>query len=70
MARPTDAQVEEFTKKLRAWRDTLPEEDQRLLNAMYYAANGKHEQKDEDTHAYWVARPWGVAYGAYYPAYW
>jgi hypothetical protein len=86
MARPTDAQIEEFTKKLRAWRDTLPEEDQRLLNAMYYAAMGQHEQKDEDTHAYWVAagprgvavggpygwtaRPWGVAYGTYYPAYW
>jgi len=85
MARPTDAQVEEFTKKLRAFRDTLPEDDQRLLNAMYYAAMGKHEEKDEDMHAYWVAagprgvavggaggwaaRPWGAAYGAYYPAY-
>lgn len=81
-ARPADAQVEEFTKKLRAYRDTLPEDDQRLLNAMYFAAMGKHEEKDEDTHAYWVtvarpyapvgwaAAPWGVAYGAYYSAYW
>jgi hypothetical protein len=84
MARPTDAQVEEFTKKLRAFRGTLPEDDQRLLDAMYHAAMGTHEAKDDDTHAYWVAagprgvaagpgfaaRPWGVAYGTYYPAYW
>ena len=85
MARPTDAQVEAFEAKLRAFRDSLPEDDQRLLNAMYYAANGQQE-KDDDTHAYWVAagprgvvaggyggwaaRPWGAAYGAYYPAYW
>jgi hypothetical protein len=79
MARPTDAQVEEFTKKLRAFRDTLPEDEQRLLNAMYYAAMGQHAAKDDDTEAYWVAAgprgvavggpygvaaaPWGAAYG-------
>ncbi len=86
MARPTDTQVEEFTKKLRAWRDTLPEEDQRLVNAMYYAAMGEHAAQNDEVQSYWVAagprgvvaggpggwvaRPWGVAYGAYYPAYW
>ncbi len=86
IARPTDAQVEAFTQKLRAWRDSLPEDDQRLLNALYYAAMGEHAKKDEEVHSYWVAagprgvavggpggwaaRPWGVAYGAYYPAYW
>ena len=80
-AQPTDAQFEAFTKKLRAWRETLPEEDQHLLDAMYHAAMGTHEEKDEDVHSYWVAagprgvaagpgyavRPWGVAYGTYYP---
>ena len=85
MARPTEAQVEAFTNKLRAWRDTLPEVEQRLRSAMYFAAMGKHDAQDEDTQAYWVAvarppvavapvgwaaAPWGVAYGAYYPAYW
>jgi hypothetical protein len=86
MARPTDAQVEAFTQKLKAFRDTLPEDEQRLLNAMYYAAMGQQEAKDEEVQSYWVAagprgvavggpygwaaRPWGVAYGAYYPAYW
>ncbi len=83
-AQPTDAQIAEFSKKLRAFRDTLPEGDQRLLDAMYHAAMGTHEEKDEDVHSYWVAagprgvavggpyggwaaRPWGVAYGTYYP---
>jgi hypothetical protein len=53
---------------------------------MYYAAMGQHEEKDEEVQSYWVAagprgvavggphgwvaRPWGVAYGVYYPAYW
>jgi len=82
MARPTDAQVEAFTTKLRAYRDTLPEDEQRLLNAMYFAAMGKHEAPDEEVQSYWVAvarpyapvgyaaSPWGAAYGAYYPRYW
>ncbi len=54
-ARPTDAQIEAFLTKLRAFRDALPEDEQRLLNAMYHAAMGGDDTKDEDTRAYWVA---------------
>jgi hypothetical protein len=85
-ARPTDADVNSFLEKLRTFRDSLSEGDQRLLNSMYYAAMGKHEEADSDVHSYWVAAgprgvavggyggvaaaPWGAAYGAYYPRYW
>jgi hypothetical protein len=74
-----------FTQKLTAFRDTLPEDEQCLLNAIYYAAMGQHEAKDEVTQTYWVtsgpcgvavggpygwaARPWSVAYSAQFPAY-
>jgi len=81
---PTQEQVEAFTNKLQEFRGTLGEGDQHLLDAMYHAAMGTHEQKDEEVHAYWVARgprggvaagagwgarPWGVAYNTYYPYY-
>ncbi len=81
-ARPTETQVETFVSKLRTYRDTLPDDEQRLLNSMFFAAMGKQADKDEDTHAYWVAyapgysfagwyaSPWGYAYSAYYPRYW
>ena len=81
----TDAEVQGFLKRLHEYRATLSEADQRLLDAMYMAASGKHEEKDEDMHAYWVAAgprgvavggpvgvaasPWDAAYGAYYPHY-
>jgi hypothetical protein len=84
--RPSEAEVAAFTEKLRAFRDTLPESEQRLLNSMYFAAMGKHEGPDDEVHPFWVAAgprgvawggyggwaaaPWGAAYGAYYPAYW
>jgi hypothetical protein len=80
---PTAVEIEAFTASLRLFRATLPESDQRLLDAMYHAAMGTHEQWDEEVHAYWVAagrggafrsafrgwggRPWGVAYNTYYP---
>jgi len=85
MAKPTDAEVGAFMERLRAFRDTLSEGDQRLLNSMYYAAMGKHGEPDEDVQSYWIAAgpyvgyagyggyaaaPWGAAYGAYYPRYW
>jgi hypothetical protein len=77
-AQPTEESVQAFIEKLRAYRDTLPEEEQRLLNAMFFAAMGQPAEKDEDTDAYWIAagprgavgwhgRPWGAAYGYYYP---
>jgi hypothetical protein len=81
-ARPTEAQIEAFVNKMRAYRDTLPEDEQRLLNSMFFAAMGQHAEKDEDTHAYWVSyaapyaysgwygSPWGYSYGYYYPTYW
>jgi hypothetical protein len=62
----SQAQFEAFAKKLRAFRDTLPEDDQRILDAMYHASMGTHEEKDDDMHAYWVAAgPRGVAVGGY-----
>jgi hypothetical protein len=77
-ARPTEAQVEAFSKKLKAYGDTLPEDEQRLLNSMFCAALGKQEGKEEEVHSYWYAypyagwygSPWGATYGAYYPRYW
>ena len=66
MAKPTEAEVSAFVDKLRAFRDTLPEGEQRLLNSMYYAAVGKHEEMDNDVQAFWVAAgPRGVAAGGY-----
>jgi len=75
---PSEAQIQTFIEKLRTYRDTLPEDEQKLLNALFFAAMGQQKQKDEDIHAYWVARgpygrpgwygrPWGAAYGYYYP---
>ena len=81
-ARPTEAQIEAFVNKMRAYRDTLPEDEQRLLNSMFFAAMGEQGAKDQDIHAHWVAyapgysyagwygSPWGIAYGHYYPRYW
>jgi len=81
---PSEEEVQAFVSKLQEYRATLSEGDQRLLDAMYHAAMGTHEKKDEEVHAYWVARgprggvaygggfaarPWGVAYGTYYPYY-
>ena len=47
------AQVEAFVTKLRGWRDTLPEDEQRLLNSMYCAALGEQKGKEDDVHGYW-----------------
>jgi hypothetical protein len=77
-ARPTEAQVEAFAKKLRAYGDTLPEDEQRLLNSMFCAALGKQDGKEEDVHGFWYAypyagwygSPWGYSYSYYYPRYW
>ena len=77
-ARPTEAQVEAFIKKLRGYGESLPEDEQRLLNSMMAAAIGKQEGKEEDIQSYWYAypyagwygSPWGASYSYYYPRYW
>jgi hypothetical protein len=80
-SRPTEAQVEAFVAKLRAYRDTLPEDEQRLLNSMFLAAVGnraEQTEQDEEVHAYWYAypttnwyaSPWSYSYSYYYPRYW
>jgi len=51
---PTEAEVNAFAAKLKEFRGSLGESDQRLLDAMYYAAMGAHAEKDDDVHAYWV----------------
>jgi hypothetical protein len=66
---PTEEQISGFMTKLRAFRETLGPDDQKLLDAMYIAAMGKHEEKDEDVQSYWVAAgPRGVAVGGPYGA--
>jgi hypothetical protein len=81
-SRPSEAEIEAFLTKLRIYRDTLPDAEQRLLNSMFFAAMGKQAEKDEGAHAYWVAyapgysfggwyrSPWGGVYSTYYPRYW
>ena len=77
-ARPTEVQVEAFVSNLRGYRDTLPEDEQRLLNSMFFAALGKQEATEEDVSGYWWAypysawygTPWGYSYSYYYPRYW
>jgi len=66
-ATPTEQELDAFTTKLKEFRGTLNEGDQRLLDAMYHAAMGTHAKKDEEVQAYWVARGprGGVAYGGY-----
>jgi hypothetical protein len=76
--RPTEAQLEAFVNKMRTYRDTLPEDEQRLLNSMFLAAIGKQGGKEEEVQSYWYGYPynswygstWGTTYGAYYPRYW
>lgn len=66
-SKPTEAEVSAFLDRLRAFRDSLPESDQRLLNAMYFAAMGKQETADEEVKSYWVAyNPPGPAGGPGY----
>ena len=78
---PTEAQLNSFMEKLHTFRESLGDDDKKLLDAMYQAAMG-HDQKTEEVSAYWVAagprgvavggaagfygRPWGAAYA--YPA--
>lgn len=77
-ARPTEAQLKAFVDKMRGIRDTLPEDEQRLLNSMFFAALGTQEAKDEEVHPFWYAYPysnwygsaWGNTYSYYYPRYW
>ena len=76
--RPTEAQIDAFVSKMRTYRDTLPEDEQRLLNSMFFAALGEQKAKGEDVQAFWYSypysswygSPWGNSYGAYYPRYW
>jgi hypothetical protein len=66
-SKPTEAEVSGFLDKLRTFRDTLPDNEQRLLNAMYFAAMGKQEKPDEEVQSYWVAvNPVGPAGGPGY----
>src|SRR3954447_8063793 len=77
-ARPSEAQVQAFVEKMRTYRDTLPEDEQRLLNSMFLAAVGNRAEQEGDVHAYWYAypttnwsaSPWSYSYSYYYPRYW
>ncbi len=65
---PTEQQFSGFMTKLHAFRETLPEDDRKLLDAMYVAAMGKHEAEPEEVQACWVAvhNPVGPAGGPGY----
>ena len=67
---PTDTEVKEFLGRLKTYRDTLPESDQTLLDAMVAAAIGKKagaEEEEEEVQSYWVAvNPVGPAGGVGY----
>jgi hypothetical protein len=65
---PSDTQVKEFLGRLKTYRDTLPESDQALLDAMVAAAVGKKAgEEEEDVQSYWVAvNPVGPAGGVGY----
>jgi len=65
---PSDTQIREFLGRLKTYRDTLPEGDQLLLDAMVAAAVGKKpDEKAEEVHSYWVAvNPVGPAGGPGY----
>jgi hypothetical protein len=68
---PTDAEVKEFLAGLHAYRQTLPDKQQLLLDAMVAAALGKKAGADEEeeVQSYWVAvNPVGPAGGPGYGA--
>src|SRR4051794_5895010 len=64
--KPTETEINGFLDKLRGFRDTLPDNEQRLLNSMYFAAIGKQAEPEagDDVQSYWVAvNPRGPAGG-------
>jgi hypothetical protein len=79
---PPDEEVAVFLASLRKFRDTLPENQQRLLNAMCNAAMGTIPSGDDDTRPFWYlpgpgvtptsgptalsASPWSSAYVSTY----
>src|SRR5438094_443696 len=66
---PTDAEVKEFLAGLHSYRETLPEKQQMLLDAMVAAAVGKKAggAEEEEVQSYWVAvNPRGPAGGPGY----
>src|SRR3954468_6460887 len=56
-ARPSEPQVQAFMEKMRTYRDTLPEDEQRLLNSMFLAAVGNRADQEGDVHGYWYGLP-------------
>ena len=67
-----------FLEKLRSWRETLPEVEQRLLDSLAAAALGETSEPSirelasfdprgdgpAGCAARWLATPWGMAYTA------
>jgi hypothetical protein len=70
--------LEGFLARMRDYRQGLPEDEQRLLDSMLFAALGQPEGHDEDLQAYWYTypylgwygSPWAYAYRQYYSRYW
>jgi len=73
-----EAEFDAFLAELKEFRRTLNEEQKRLLDAMYYAALGKYDRRDDEVSPYWegaralarddwTSSPWGVAFRTYYP---
>ncbi len=65
---PSESERKAFIEKLGAFRNTLPQSEQRMLDAMAIAAFGAHQQPKEgdDVQGYgWV---WGPAGWVWQPA--
>lgn len=58
---PNEQERKAFVEKLAQWRTTLPQNEQRMLDAMAIAAFGTQEQGD--------VQGYGWFYGAYGPVY-
>ena len=58
---PTESELQSFFAKVRAFRAGLPENEQKLLDAMAHAALGKREENEAEVAPYWVAVDRGVA---------
>ena len=81
---PSEAQFNSFAAKVREFRNTLPQDEQPMLDAMVHAAFKQEDQGD--VQGYWWARypaypawygapvyagtPWAYSYGYAYPYYW
>jgi len=62
---PGETERKAFVEKVRAFRETLPELEQRMLDAMVVAAFGPAAEEEEEKEVegyHWVYTPYGPVY--------